>query len=318
MNETLIDLFTAHATERPDHRAIVTTAEELTFRRFSELTAAVADELRRAGAGPDVGVGVFANPSVDLMAGVWGTLRAGAAYLPLAPEYPEHRLRHMLAETGTRIVFAPDELRARVADMLPADTRVITVSDISPGISDEIRPIGLTPDNLAYFVYTSGSTGTPRGVMVDHRAIVNQMHWLRQDCGIDETAVVLQKTPASFDAAQWEILAPACGSRVVAGPGGRTDPGRLVDTVVSNGVTALQCVPTLLRALLATGRMSECTSLTTIFSGGETLDADLAENCAKTTPWCRVVNLYGPSECTINSAAFTMDARVPHPSVSAN
>ena len=118
---------------------------------------------------------------------------------------------------------------------------------------------------------------------------------------------VLQKTPMSFDAAQWEILAPACGASVVmGGPGVYRDAERLVETIREHGVTTLQCVPTLLQALLDTGELGTCTSLRQVFTGGEALSRPLAREALDALPWCDLVNLYGPTECTINSSAYTV------------
>jgi acyl-CoA synthetase (AMP-forming)/AMP-acid ligase II/thioesterase domain-containing protein/phenylpyruvate tautomerase PptA (4-oxalocrotonate tautomerase family)/acyl carrier protein len=144
--------------------------------------------------------------------------------------------------------------------------------------------------------------------MIEHRSIVNQMRWLANTFQLGRKKIVLQKTPVSFDAAQWEILAVACGSTVVVGSAGvYRDPDGLIDTITAHGVTTLQCVPTLLNALLGTERLDRCTSLTEVFSGGEPLSSSLARACLDALPWCRLVNLYGPTECTINSSAFVVD-----------
>jgi non-ribosomal peptide synthetase component F len=143
--------------------------------------------------------------------------------------------------------------------------------------------------------------------MIEHCSMVNQLYWLKAVQRLGRQTIILQKTPLSFDAAQWEILAPACGSTVVMGsPGVHRDPERLIDAIMRHGVTTLQCVPTLLRALLDTEKLSCCSSLTQIFSGGEALARTLALDCLQALPRCELVNLCGPSECTINSSAFTV------------
>jgi acyl-CoA synthetase (AMP-forming)/AMP-acid ligase II/thioesterase domain-containing protein/phenylpyruvate tautomerase PptA (4-oxalocrotonate tautomerase family)/acyl carrier protein len=149
--------------------------------------------------------------------------------------------------------------------------------------------------------------------MVEHRSIVNQMRWLHDVCGIDDGETILQKTPMSFDAAQWEILASACGTRVVMGaPGIYRDPEAIIATIVRHGVTTLQCVPTLLQALLDTDSLPACRSLRRIFSGGEALSRSLAVQCLDAMPTARLVNLYGPTECTINASAFVVDRAAVH------
>jgi len=112
----------------------------------------------------------------------------------------------------------------------------------------------------------------------------------------------------SFDAAQWEILAPAFGGRVVMGaPGIYRDPKRLIETITKHEVTTLQCVPTLLQALLDTEEFRICTSLRRVFSGGESLSRQLARQVTDELPWVSLVNLYGPTECTINATSYLVD-----------
>ncbi|MGW5051340.1 amino acid adenylation domain-containing protein [Actinokineospora sp. NPDC004072] len=300
---TLPELLAEQVRLRPDAVAVVHGQRALDFRGLQERAAAVAGRLRELGVGGDDRVGLFVEPSVDLLVGAWGVLLAGAAYLPLSPEYPEDRLRYMVDDARVRVVFTQEELAGRVAQLAPAGTTVVTAADVA-------EPAAVVPDprELAYVIYTSGSTGKPKGVMIEHRSVVSQLGWLRAEQGIGPGAVVLQKTPMSFDAAQWEILAPACGATVVMGdPGVYRDPERLIETIREHGVTTLQCVPTLLQALLDTEEMAECRSLTQVFSGGEALSRALAEQCVTTLPWCDLINLYGPTECTINSSAHTVD-----------
>ncbi|MBM7117218.1 amino acid adenylation domain-containing protein [Archangium primigenium] len=299
---------------RPQATAVVYGEERLSYEALAERAAELSAYLRWLGVAPDECVGLFVEPSLDLMVGAWGILLSGAAYLPLSPEYPEERLRYMIEDSRSRILFCQDTLKAKLAELAPRDTRIVTLEEAAafaraqpraPSLETDIHP---RPGNLAYIIYTSGSTGKPKGVMIEHRSIVNQMHWLKTVHGLNESTVVLQKTPMSFDAAQWEILALACGARVVmGGPGVYRDPERLIQTIARHGVTTLQCVPTLLQALVDTETFPECRSLTQIFSGGEALTRNLAVQCLQTMPGCALVNLYGPTECTINSSAFTVE-----------
>ncbi|WP_181775692.1 non-ribosomal peptide synthetase family protein [Amycolatopsis pittospori] len=291
---------------QPEALAVVDGERELTYRRLEEASAELAVHLTGLGIGADDPVGLYVEPSADLMVGAWGILAAGAAYLPLSPEYPEDRLRYMLDDSGTGVVVTQPHLAERLAGLVPAGTRIVSVDD-GRGVKGQVPP-GPRPDSLAYVIYTSGSTGRPKGVMIEHRSVVSQMRWL-QACGhLVPGVTVLQKTPMSFDAAQWEILAPAAGARVVMGaPGSFRDPEALIDIVVKHDVTSLQCVPTLLQALLDTERFATCTSLRKLFSGGEALSRQLAKELARELPSARLVNLYGPTECTINATAHLVD-----------
>ncbi|MEU4767422.1 amino acid adenylation domain-containing protein [Actinosynnema sp. NPDC023794] len=312
----LPDLLRDQARAHPDRTAVTYGNHRLTYRELETSSSRLAAYLLHLGVVAEDCVGLFVDPSMDLMIGSWGILFAGAAYLPLSPEYPEGRLRYMIDDSRTKVILAQEELRARLVELAPPGTRIITLEDVAAfatslapgGDLDLDLGAGPGPDDLAYLIYTSGSTGKPKGVMIEHRGVVNQMRWLLESFELDHGKVILQKTPMSFDAAQWEILAPGCGASVVIGsPGIYRDTEALIDTIRTHGVTTVQCVPTLLQALLETDELQTCKSLEQVFSGGEVLSRVLATSFLETMPGCRLINLYGPTECTINSSSFTVD-----------
>ena len=289
----LTDLLAERARLAPDRIAVVHETGTLTFAQLMKQSQEMGAFLRQAGVTRDSRVGVFMEPSLDLMTNIWGILWAGGSYVPLSPEYPDDRIAYMMADAGVEIVLTQELLRPALQELSPAGVRAVTLDEVRKAKSETHRradghsegkacgegnppaaaPLPVPrPEDLAYVIYTSGSTGKPKGVMVEHRSIVSQMRWLHDDHGIDAGEIILQKTPMSFDAAQWEILAPACGSTVVMGaPGVYRDPEAIIATVQRHGVTVLQCVPTLLQALLDTENLAACRSLRTVFSGGEAL-----------------------------------------------
>ncbi|GAA4681731.1 hypothetical protein GCM10023347_40800 [Streptomyces chumphonensis] len=305
----LPSLLNQQAEARPDDIAVVAHDRTLSYQELSRTSGRLAAYLHHLGARPDDCVGLFVDPSVELMTGVWGILGSGAAYLPLSPEYPEDRLRYMIEDSRTRIVVTEEGLVPRLRALAPQGTRIVTVAEAEEFTGPQ--PPAPCPSTLAYVIYTSGSTGKPKGVMIEHNSIVAQMRWLLTSGHLGPETTVLQKTPMSFDAAQWEILAPATGSRVVMGtPGIYRDPEALVTTIAKHEVTTLQCVPTLLQALLDTEALPACTSLRRVFSGGEALSNQLARQFAEQLPEASLVNLYGPTECTINATAYLADPEV--------
>jgi amino acid adenylation domain-containing protein len=314
---SLPDMLGAATLAQPDRTAVSCGTERLTFQQLSERSKNIAGHLRQLGAAVDEPVGIFMEPSVDLMASVWGVLHAGAAYLPLSPEYPDERVRYMVVDSQAKVILADESLASRLAAMTPQETKIVTLAharayrgaeqdaQAAPDPSALARAQG---DSLAYAIYTSGSTGNPKGIGIEQHSIVSQMRWLAAEQALDQRKTVLQKTPLSFDAAQWEILAPCCGSSVVMSePGVYGDPNAIIDLIVADEVTTLQGVPTLLQALVDTGRLPRCTSLIQVFSGGEVLTKSLAIELLDALPDCELVNLYGPSECTINASAHTVD-----------
>ncbi len=312
---SLPDMLCAAVHARPERTAVSCGPDRLTFQQLGEHSATTADRLRHLGAAADEPVGIFMQPSVDLMVGVWSVLRAGAAYLPLSPEYPDERVRHMIANSRTKVILTDESLVTRVTALAPPDTTILTLSRAHTHARPQACPpvARVRGDHLAYVIYTSGSTGNPKGIGIEHRSIVHQLRWLADEQGLGPGKTVLQKTPLSFDAAQWEILAPACGAGVVMSqPGVYADPGGLIDLIQANGVTTLQGVPTLLQALADTGRLADCTSLTQVFSGGEALTKSLAIELLDALPHAGLVNLYGPSECTINASSHRVDRTAVH------
>ncbi|MER8028151.1 amino acid adenylation domain-containing protein [Streptomyces bauhiniae] len=304
-HKSLPSLLTHQVRLRPEEIAVTTVDGSLTFRELKTRSDRLGARLADTGVAPDTCVGLYTEPSADLMIGAWGILSAGAAYLPLSPDYPEARLRYMIENAGVRVIVTQPHLRERVLGLAPSGTAVLTPADASdPGVP---RP-HTDPDHLAYVIYTSGSTGKPKGVMIEQRGILSQLRWLA-NCGhLGPGVSILQKTPMSFDAAQWEILAPAVGARVVMGTAGiYRDPEAVITMVCEHRVTALQVVPTLLQALIDTEELGACTSLTRLFSGGEALTRSLARDLFTALPNVSLVNLYGPTETTINATSHWVD-----------
>lgn len=314
---TLISLFKQHMEYEPLAPAVIFRQETVTRINLWQQAASIARYLAENVGGKDHCVGLFVDPSVSLMSGAWGIMLSGNGFLPLSPEYPKERLRYMLEDSRTAVVFTQEHLRSQLEQLAPPEVHVFTEQDVKRYLARTASPITgreestLSANTLAYVIYTSGSTGQPKGVMIEQRSIVNQMQWLAREYHLNAQTRILQKTPMSFDAAQWEILAPACGSIVIMGePGIYKDPPRLIATIRRYRVTALQCVPTLLKAILDDDDILQCVTLKQIFSGGEVLHKRLATHCLETLPHCQLVNLYGPTECTINSSALTVSKEV--------
>ncbi|WP_156109621.1 amino acid adenylation domain-containing protein, partial [Cryobacterium sp. MLB-32] len=288
--------------------AVESEAGTLSYRQLWDRSVTIGSALRDHGVTTDSIVGILTESTLELEVAVWAVLQSGGAYLPLSPEYPTERLRYMIADSTAVAILTTRALARDARATCGADVTILCVEDFPAGDGssvDEI-PTAIDPSDLAYMIYTSGSTGKPKGVMIEHRSIGNQMGWMRDKMGIDGTDRVLQKTPFSFDAAQWEILAVAIGATVtMAGVGDYRDPGKLIATAKEYGVTTIQCVPTLWAALVETDGFADLT-LSQLFSGGEVLTTQLARELTTAHPGARTVNLYGPTETTINVTAHVV------------
>ncbi|HEV7515528.1 MAG TPA: condensation domain-containing protein, partial [Thermoanaerobaculia bacterium] len=221
-------LLGAQAERTPEAVALTCEGASLSYAELHRRAATVAARLRRVGIGAEHRVGIAMERSLELLPALWGVLEAGAAYLPLDPEYPAERLAAMLDDARpSALLTAAHLLPGLPATPCPA---ILVEAGVEAGERLPPCPAGTRPDlsddgQLAYVIYTSGSTGRPKGAMVQHAAIVNRILWMQEAYELDSEDVVLQKTPLSFDVSVWELFWPlAAGARLVlARPGGHRD-----------------------------------------------------------------------------------------------
>ncbi|HEX3131505.1 MAG TPA: non-ribosomal peptide synthase/polyketide synthase, partial [Thermoanaerobaculia bacterium] len=275
----------------PDAVAVSFEGRDLTFAELWDRAGRVAAQL---GPQPDELVGISTDRSLELVIGLVGILRAGAAYVPIDPGYPAERVAFMVEDSGVSVL-----LDATAIQDLPAARP---------------RPVRIDPDSLAYMIYTSGSTGRPKGAMNSHRAIRNRLLWMQEAYGLTPADRVLQKTPFSFDVSVWEFFWPlVTGARlVVARPGGHQDPAYLAETIAREGITTIHFVPPMLRAFLDAPGLERCASLKRVICSGEALPADVARRCREILP-AELHNLYGPTEAAVDVTAWKYDDEEPVP-----
>lgn len=300
-SNTLLALLKFQVAIRAQEVAIVSNLGEWTFQMLDNRAGAIAARLHQLGIGQDEYIGLYIEPSSELIAGVWGSLYAGCGYLPLSPEYPDKRISYMLNDSKTRVVLTQAHLKEKLSALKGENTLVLSIEEIE---NEQGHCAQISDNDLAYMIYTSGSTGDPKGVMVEHSSVVNQLQWLQQTYNFNAKTRILQKTPFSFDAAQWEVLANAMGACVVISEVAMyRDPFALIDMMIDKKVNVLQCVPTLLQALLDSPGIQLCQHLSYVFSGGEILTKQLATQFFDVLPEKKLINLYGPTECTINASS---------------
>ncbi|MDJ0836972.1 MAG: amino acid adenylation domain-containing protein [Acidobacteriota bacterium] len=305
------DLVAVQADRQPQAPALRRNGEEISYARLLAESTRLAHHLHAFGAVPETHVAICLERSSELVFALLATLQTGAAYVPLDPAYPAERLRFMLGDSGCRLLLTSRKL----ADLIPVtDTvTVVYLEDERPAAPNPSElPVHRPADQqLAYVLYTSGSTGRPKGVAVSHEALANQIRWVCRRFEIGPRDRMLFKTPVSFDASVWEWAAPlAAGARLALAPdGAEALPAQLLDALRSERATLLQVVPTLLDGLIEADSEGVLGELRILFCGGEALSAASARrfNDRYGVP---LVNLYGPSEVTVNSV-FAQLAGVP-------
>lgn len=284
---TLTDLLLHRMADTPEAPAVTFGATTLTYGELDRRSAALAAALRARGAGPGKVVAVALPRSEHLAVALCATLRAGAAYVPLDPADPPARRAALLARTGAKALLAE-----------PGDPDAFPPADWP--VTGTAPDAGTTPDDPAYVLFTSGSTGDPKGVVVPHRAIVNRLLWMRDHYGFGPADRILQKTPTTFDVSLWELFLPAlCGGTLVfAPPGAHRDPREIAALVRDHAITTLHFVPSMLAAFLD-APASEGLRTTRVFCSGEALSADLRDRFHRRIG-AELHNLYGPTEAAVD------------------
>ncbi|MFH8609643.1 amino acid adenylation domain-containing protein [Streptomyces sp. NPDC018029] len=300
---TLVALWERQAAATPDAIAVVTGAHRVTYADVDRRAAALAAGLRARGIGPEDLVGVCLGRSLEMVAALLGILKAGAAYLPLDPNYPADRLRYMSADSGAKWCLCDADHRAQAVASGAAD--VLLVEDFATEALDTPPDQVVRPHHLAYVIYTSGSTGLPKGVAVDHAAIASLLESAADRLGLKADEQVLALTPLSFDISALELFGPLTrgGTVVMAPHAANADPELLAATISDADVGVVQATPTTWRILLASGWADGHGRV--LLSGGEPLDPQLARDLLATggTLW----NLYGPTEATVWATAARID-----------
>jgi amino acid adenylation domain-containing protein len=294
------------ARRTPDAVAVEVRDGSLTYAALDDRAEAVAAALAARGATRDTLVGLALERSLDMMVGVLGILKAGAAYLPLDPAYPPDRLAFMLQDSGARLVLT----RAGLASTFTGVETILLDVEGPQGLGG--APAGRPaprrpspPDALVYCLYTSGSTGQPKGVLIEHAALANHMDWMNGAMPLGPDDRVLQRTSLSFDASVWELFAPLmAGARLVlAPPDLGADTERLVRVMADRGVTVVQMVPSLLTVLVEEPGLASVTTLRRVCAGGEPLPSATVRKLLGVSG-AEVWNLYGPTEATIDATAY--------------
>jgi amino acid adenylation domain-containing protein len=294
---TLLELVEAEAQRAPDRIAVECDGRTMSYGTLWSESATIARTLLAGGLARGERVGLCMPRGLALPAALLGILRAGGAYVPLDRSFPDRRLQHIVERAGLRyiVIAARDELPGAV---VRSGAAFVDVDALDAARADATPLPEIGGDDLAYVLFTSGSTGQPKGVRVLHRNLGNFLASMREAPGIGRDDVLCAVTTLSFDIAGLEMYLPlVAGARIrIASDDESIDPQLLARALRESRATMLQTTPTLLRMLVDAGEIESLRGVR-LLAGGEMLPRDLAGTVLGT---CRELwNMYGPTETTI-------------------
>lgn len=296
-------LFERQARETPDAVAVSFEGRSLTYAALNRRANQLAHQLRNQGAGPEVPVAICAERSPEMVIGLLAILKAGAAYVPLDPDYPDERLAFMLEDTGSPILLAHEKLLPRLPE---SEAQVILLDDTAQWDGEsEANPVCLTSaGNLAYIMYTSGTTGRPKGTMIPHQA-VGRLVKNTNFADLTENDVFLQFAPISFDASTLELWAPLLnGGRLVVFPNHMPSLEELGEVLHREQVTTLWLTAGLFHNMVEQ-HFDGLRGLRQLLAGGDVLSVEHVKRVLQEIPKCRLINGYGPTENTTFTCCYT-------------
>ena len=302
-------LFEAQVGQTPDAVAVQFEDRQLTYLELNQRANQLAAHLRDLAVSRRTLVGICTDRSLEMLIGILGILKAGSAYVPLDPSYPAERLEFMLADAEVSVLLTQKSLDLRLDNRRLRRVYLDSEAAIMEQKSRENFASGARPEDLAYVIYTSGSTGQPKGVMVEHKSVVNYLFWCEEVLFCEFVHTVPHVSSISFDASLKQILAPLiCGRSVWIVPSETlTQPALLVRTLSKRKNLGFNCVPSLWGTLLDTIAPDEARilgeSLSALHLGGEQPAKALVQKTLTMFPNLQIWNLYGPTEATANCLA---------------
>ncbi|CAH9063369.1 D-alanine--D-alanyl carrier protein ligase [Pseudoalteromonas holothuriae] len=304
---TLIhQMFDWQATQTPSAIAMVFEEQRMTYAQLQHDTDAVAAQLQGQGIGQGDSVAIMLPRGKDMIVALLGIQKAGAAYIPIDPSYPQSRVQHMLDDSGAKVVVSDSRIVA-----YPSTTEVLDLAQFDPSQAQLLDyQCHATAQDTAYIIYTSGTSGLPKGVAVSHGALLTAMTSRIEELG--SLGSVLLLNSISFDASILSIFWSLAtgGKLVIASDAQVKDPEALTNAIDEHFIESVITVPSIYRAVLdLSTHFEHASSLKLVILGGEALTHDLRRlhfNCA----WSKQAQLhneYGPTEATISSTYFRCD-----------
>jgi len=307
---TIHQLFAEEAARQPGAPAVVAGDAVLSYGELDARSNQLARLLRELGVGPDAPVGLAARRTPDVMVALLGILKAGGAYLPLDPAYPRDRIAWMLEDARVPVVVGDSPSTATLPDSTAARLLLDADAERIAAQSREAIEGGATAESLAYVMYTSGSTGRPKGTLIRHRA-VNRLVRAVDYVALGPGETLLFAAPLAFDASTFEIWGALLnGGRVVVHPEAVPTARGLQESIRRHGVTTMWLTAALFNMVIDEDPEA-LSGLRQLLTGGEALSVPHVRRALEALPSVRLINGYGPTECTTFTTCFTIPRPLP-------
>ena len=308
-------LFESWAAKCPERTAVVANGESLTYGELNRLANRLAHGLIRLGLKPDTMVGLILERDKSVYIVQQGILKAGGAFLPMVPEYPDDRIDFCLRDAECPFVITSETLKEeRRGFWDDKPYQVLTVEELTREENDENPNLDIPVTSLAYCLYTSGSTGQPKGVMIEHGNLCNFVNYnpksLKVTNYVDNGKVSLALAAITFDVSVMEEFLPLCNGMTVcmANEEEIHNPLALAELLTKNKVDIMKCTPSYMTNIVEVPQMAPALAGIRAFDiGAEVFPPTLYGKIRKVNPTAKIVNSYGPTECTVSTATKLLE-----------
>ncbi|MBK8551797.1 MAG: amino acid adenylation domain-containing protein [Ignavibacteria bacterium] len=305
-DKSIVDLFEDQVKKTPHAAAVVFEGKELSYLELNERSNQLAHYLRSKGVKEETAVPLYSQRGIEMMIGMLGIMKSGAAYVPVDTDFPQDRIRYMLEDTKAKIIVSSKQSRSKLP--FTENIEVIEIEKVT-GEPKENLQTKVSPDNLAYVIYTSGSTGKPKGVMIEHRSLVDYVFGLNEKISINESRSFALVSTIATDLGNTVIY-----SSLLTGGALHLFTKESVSNIEyihgyfkEHSIDCLKIVPSHWKALMNEDKLLLPKKL--LVFGGEALQSELIEKIRETGTDCRIVNHYGPTETTIGKLLHEVDTQ---------
>jgi len=311
---SLISLLNKSVSLYGEKLAIMGRSFSCSYREFDNCVSHFSLSLKKHGAKNGEFIGICLERSTEMVIGIYGILKIGAAYVPSDPGNPPTRIKESFQEAGIKLVVTTSNLAGFITDLgFTPVIPLINTDDIKER-EDEV----ISSDNNAYVLYTSGSTGKPKGVMVGHNSVVNLIEYIQKTYPLSQGDIVMLKSPYTFDGSVWELFGWIImgGTLFITEPGEEKDPEKLIEIIDKFKIAFLFFVPTMLGSFLdffsASGKEYSLNSLKWVSVGGEVLPVSLVEQFYNLIgdKGAKLINVYGPTETTVYASTYLCEPNI--------